>query len=452
MKPMTRSCRPVVFATVLLSAATMAARPEPQTAAPVPAMILRVDVEQIGKHAAVRITESGQITFRALQLRSPERLALDFDEAHFDPAYAKVASALRPVRGVRVGQFQRNVARVVIDLDEAAPYAINSDGHDVVVSFDQTFESPANSNGFPQGISQRQPGLFRPASPDPSVPKTPPAATVSLYGTTSPAISAQPHPIEPTATAAPRGLEGLPNSFANGMLTFSAKDESLAMILEKIGQQGNLAIIVADGLGHERMSVDFRHYRIDEALREILTNYDALYFYGSSKNVTGNATLRTVWVYPADHGQEMNRTSFDAWNAGTKRIARTAADPNSDVEARANAVDSLIRREGHQSVNVVLDAMKDPSEKVRSRALYRALFSGVEVPEDALIDLALNDESADVRFLALQALPLEPTLRWVAERARADSSQSVSREAANMLRELDTPDRAGASAGSAQNP
>ena len=43
-----------------------------------------------------------------------------------------------PVRGVRVGQFRPDVARVVVDLTSAAPYQILREGPAVVVSFDRT--------------------------------------------------------------------------------------------------------------------------------------------------------------------------------------------------------------------------------------------------------------------------------------------------------------------------
>ena len=108
-----------------------------------------------------------------------------------------------------------------------------------------------------------------------------------------------------------------------------------------------------------------------------------------------------------------------------------------DPEVRARTAVSLIRRKGPESSAAALAALKDKSERVRAQSLYRALMSGVEVPSDALVDLALNDESMNVRFLALQALPVDPTLRWVAERAANDSSQQVRTMAREILKELD---------------
>ena len=101
------------------------------------------------------------------------------------------------------------------------------------------------------------------------------------------------------------------------------------------------------------------------------------------------------------------------------------------------AIDTLIRRKGGQSADAVQQALRDKDEKVRVRALYQALYSGVGIPQELLIDLVLNDESTNIRFLALQALPVDPTMRWVAERALHDSTPQISNLAQEILRELD---------------
>ena len=80
--------------------------------------------------------------------------------------------------------------------------------------------------------------------------------------------------------------------------------------------------------------------------------------------------------------------------------------------------------------------MRDKNEKVRIKALHRALYSGVGIPLELLIDLALNDDSMNIRFLALQALPVDPKLRWVAERALHDSNPQVNQKAEEILEEL----------------
>ena len=68
-----------------------------------------------------------------------------------------------------------------------------------------------------------------------------------------------------------------------------------------------VSIIVAQGVGSEHVSADFRNYRLDEALRQILKDYDVLFSYGSDSNTQGNPALRTVWVYTPNHGPGIAR-------------------------------------------------------------------------------------------------------------------------------------------------
>src|SRR4029077_775254 len=60
-----------------------------------------------------------------------------------------------PVRGVRLGQFRPDVARVVIDLTGASPYQISRDGLAVVVSFEAAAQSPAASAPTLKAASER---------------------------------------------------------------------------------------------------------------------------------------------------------------------------------------------------------------------------------------------------------------------------------------------------------
>lgn len=238
--------------------------------------------------------------------------------------------------------------------------------------------------------------------------------------------------------ASPPGLQGEPEKFQNavenGMLTFHAKDQPLRSILEEIGEKGRVTMVVAEDLGNEEISVDFRRYSLDEALRQMLKGYDALFLYGADDG-SKPASLKNVWVYPPKQAPDIDGISLGAWRADTKRIERTLIDPSPEV--RAHAVDTLIRRERGQAAGIVLDALRDPSRIVRNQALSRALSMGVDLPQDVLADLALNDESPDVRLLALQALPLDPALKWVFERASQDASHPIMNMARDLLEEFD---------------
>ena len=114
---------------------------------------------------------------------------------------------------------------------------------------------------------------------------------------------------------------------------------------------------------------------------------------------------------------------------------KTGSNPGPPAEA-------LTGPKGSDSAAAVLKAIGDPNDDVREQALSHALITKAKIPQEMLVNLALTDVSAKVRLLALQALPLDPDLRWVAERATGDWDQSVSLAAREVLRALDLRIRA----------
>ena len=112
------------------------------------------------------------------------------------------------------------------------------------------------------------------------------------------------------------------------------------------------------------------------------------------------------------------------------------ADP--DPKVRLQAVLALIDRKGDKAQDLVLEALKDQDNQVRSETLYRAFGKGVELPADALTELALNDPSPDVRVLALDALAKDPNVRSLAEHALGDPSPQVQNKAREIIEALDS--------------
>ena len=235
------------------------------------------------------------------------------------------------------------------------------------------------------------------------------------------------------AIAAPNSNSG--SSFKQGMLTLHAQNRPLRSVLRQITQLTQVAINGAEELPDKQISVDLEQFRLDEALRQVLSGYDVFFLYGADANELGTSSVKAVWVYPAGRAKGLAPMAANAWVANTQEMERTLLDP--DPNARARAIDSIIRRTGRESAEVVQAVLKDDDEGVRITALNRALSSGVEIPQEVLIDLALHDPSANIRFLALQALPVDPRMRWVAERAMQDESLYVSRAAQGIVGELD---------------
>jgi len=105
-------------------------------------VISSVAVTQASQHSSVRVEGAGRLEVRASRMQNPERLVLDFSGARLVVQKSVIPGVAAPVRGVRMGQFRPDVARVVVDLTAAAPYQILREGPAVVISFDMQPESP----------------------------------------------------------------------------------------------------------------------------------------------------------------------------------------------------------------------------------------------------------------------------------------------------------------------
>jgi hypothetical protein len=240
-------------------------------------------------------------------------------------------------------------------------------------------------------------------------------------------------------------------SVKEGMLTYRAKNRPLRSLLEEIGDQAGVAVVLGDGVGQEQVSVEFKNFRLDEALRQIAKDYDTFFFYGMEKGKEA-ASLKAVWIYPATQGRRLKPVAPETW-ASTQEFERMLGDRH--PEARARALDILIERLGQQAENLVMKALRDDSDLVRTRALDQALSWDLAIPQETLTDLALHDKSVNVRFLALGALSDEPNSRWVAQIALQDPDEYLRNTAREILRQLDAvtwPSSLGQSAANKQRP
>jgi type IV pilus assembly protein PilQ len=98
-----------------------------------PAVISSVAITQDPQRAAVRVEGAGKLDVHPVRMQNPERLVLDFEGARLAVQKTSIPGVSAPVRGVRLGQFRPDVARVVIDLTGSAPYQIAHEGDAVVV-------------------------------------------------------------------------------------------------------------------------------------------------------------------------------------------------------------------------------------------------------------------------------------------------------------------------------
>ncbi len=103
---------------------------------------------------------------------------------------------------------------------------------------------------------------------------------------------------------------------------------------------------------------------------------------------------------------------------------------------RADAIKTVVDREGDRARPAVLKALKDSDPQVRSSALNAALNASVQISDDRLRDLVANDSSPDVRVLALGGLANGPDAREIATQARNDPDPHVRALAGEILGRL----------------
>ena len=225
-------------------------------------------------------------------------------------------------------------------------------------------------------------------------------------------------------------------SLKNGRLSIAAQRRSVNAILDDISQVAKLRITTPPNLAGQLVSVHLQDLPLDEALRQILKDYDVFFFYGADQQAP--ASLQAVWVYAKGKGRTIRPVPAEQW-ASTTEFQEMLK--RSDPLTRGRGYSVLIERDRDHGLDLLLDALKDPDGTVRTLALNTALHKDVKPPQDTLVSLALNDESPRVRFLALNALSSGPQVRPIAQQALSDPDVRVRSRAQEILDALDVASR-----------
>src|SRR5207245_8922844 len=126
----------------LAASAALAQTQEPVGATASAAVMSSVAITQAPKRAAVRVEGEGRLDVHAARLQNPDRLVLDFAGARLAVQKTGIPGISAPVRGVRIGQYRPDVARVVVDLTTVTPYRVARDGDAVVIYFENPSTTP----------------------------------------------------------------------------------------------------------------------------------------------------------------------------------------------------------------------------------------------------------------------------------------------------------------------
>src|SRR6266481_6646058 len=152
----------LMFVSAALATSPSGAQTQEPAASATASVISSVAITQGAQRASVRVQGAGPLEVHAARVQNPDRLVLDFSDAKLAVQKTVIPGVSAPVRGVRLGQFRPDVARVVIDLTAAMPYQISRDGVSVVVSFATVAQAPAASAPTLKAASEKIP-VERPA-------------------------------------------------------------------------------------------------------------------------------------------------------------------------------------------------------------------------------------------------------------------------------------------------
>jgi type IV pilus assembly protein PilQ len=126
----------------LASSPVLAQTQAPAGARATAAVISSVAITQAPQRAGVRVEGEGRLDVHAGRMQNPDRLVLDFAGARLAVQKTVIPGISAPVRGVRIGQYRPDVARVVVDLTTVTPYRISRDGQAVVIYFETPSVTP----------------------------------------------------------------------------------------------------------------------------------------------------------------------------------------------------------------------------------------------------------------------------------------------------------------------
>jgi len=141
------------YGCLILAGMTLGAIPAPaqtteSAGARKSAVISSVAITQAPERSAVRVEGEGKLEVRAARMQHPDRLVLDFVGARMAVHKTVIPGVSAPVVDVRMGQYQPDIARVVVDLSAPTSYSVSRDGSAVVISF-------SAPKAAPMGVSQK---------------------------------------------------------------------------------------------------------------------------------------------------------------------------------------------------------------------------------------------------------------------------------------------------------
>src|SRR5229473_955698 len=146
----------LILASIAVASSPVLAQTQaPAGATGTAAVISSIAITQAPQRSAVRVEGEGRLDVHAGRMQNPDRLVLDFAGARLAVQKTVIPGISAPVRGVRIGQYRPDVARVVVDLTTATPYQVSRDGEAVVIYFETPSTIPVVPASFVTTLTSR---------------------------------------------------------------------------------------------------------------------------------------------------------------------------------------------------------------------------------------------------------------------------------------------------------
>jgi type IV pilus assembly protein PilQ len=172
--------------------------------------IEQVNLAQVGAQTEVNVVGNAKLNYHVSRLHNPDRIVLDFSDAHLKTSEKQIASNLDPVKEIRLAQFTPQVSRIVIDLRSPARYNVNASGNAVTVAFRAESATPASggdrnsapaANSEPDDVTTTK-AISAPAAPA-NVPASVPTPVAALPTALTQPSAALAVPVTPAPQPAP---------------------------------------------------------------------------------------------------------------------------------------------------------------------------------------------------------------------------------------------------------
>jgi type IV pilus secretin PilQ/predicted competence protein len=197
------------------AAATPAVTPvsarQPAIVHSAPARISRVSVSAHGQQPGVQIEGSGDFHYHATRMDNPTRLVLDFADTTLVNSTSTVAGDSALIRNIRIGQFQSDVARVVIQLERWSPYTVTNSSNGLLITFGSSVNSSDSQSSSLHAVNSK-PAEVKSADPVAPALPLPTWLTQPSFGFASQAPAAPPAPAPQQSQTMAIPAQGVPPS------------------------------------------------------------------------------------------------------------------------------------------------------------------------------------------------------------------------------------------------